>query len=488
MDANPLDVVPGARSSAMLAGLLLLAPALSGCLGVLDEGGDALDLSSDGPSGDEGRLRVFVQGVDAGSYGSASSSVADAVAVAAPADGSNVSLEAVDGHVELASQDPVRVAAGDVEPGTYGSLAFTLTDVHGTYDGDSYEIADLDLRVEADADVPLEAGSTTTVIVGVDLAATGSPGTGFDPGIRVLGARLDGEALDVGEAGPTGEPPVARAEIFNGTGVKIYESDFEAPGGETEAVAKHEEITFTARPSEDPDGTVTARSWSFSDGATDRGKTVTHAFATGGIHEATLTVADDQGNEDSVTFQIPVRYLVAEDGEDLYQGDASGSFTAGGDALVTGPAQEETRSSHTFEIPEIERSSSDSSDGSGDDGADRNASGLAGDGTRWSVPVHGGGHGAGGVDDPDNARRLAAATFQLDWSGEGDAYTLQVQRDGEVLAQDSGDAGNVTLDLQQIDGWYMDGGNYTVEVRYDQGIDGSYELEVTGTYIPIPTE
>lgn len=490
MDPALLGDGPASRTVVLLTGLLLLAPAFSGCLGAIDDSvaDGRLSLgSSDGDvADDEGRLRVFVQSIDAGSYASASSSVADPVA--APAAGSNASLAAADGHVDLTSQDPVEVADGGVGPGTVDAVAFTLTDVHGTYDGSSFEVGDLDLRIEVVTGVPVETGSTTTVIVGVDLAATGSPETGFEPGVRLLGARQDGEALDVGEAaGPPGEPPVARAEIFNGTGVKVYESNFEAAGGETEAVAKHEEITFTARPSTDPDGSVEAFRWSFSDGASAQGKTVTHAYGTGGIHEATLTVTDDRGVEDSITFQLPVRYLVGEDGEDLFTGNASGSFAAGGDDLVTGPAQEETRASHTFEIPDIERSPASSDDGSGDDGTDEDASGPSDDGS-WDLPVHGGGHGAGDVDDPDSARRLAAVTVDLTWTGDQDAYTLQVSRDGDTLAQGSGDTGNITLELSQVDGWYTDGGNYTVQVQYDQGVDGSYDVEVTGTYIPIPTE
>lgn len=475
---------PG-RVAVLATAILLLGPALSGCLGAIDDsvGDDDLDLTGDGAdAGSTGDLRVFVQAVDVGDYDSAETTVADVEA--APAVGENVSLEAPDGHVDLASQDPVLVGSGDVALGEYGSVAFTLTDIHGTYDGEDYEISELDRRVHAGAGVPVEEGSTTTLILGIDLAAADDPSTGFDPTFTTLGARLDGEAIDLPEenTGPAGEPPVARAEVFNGTGVKIYESDFEAPGGEAEAVAKHETITWTARPSEDPDGTVTSYEWSFSDGASASGKTVNHAFHTGGIHAATLTVTDDRGNEDTLTVEVPVRYLVSEDGEDLFDGNASGSFTAGGDDVAPGAAQEETRREHTFEIAEIEHTSSNASDGSGsDDETDEDT--RAPD---TSIPVHGGGHGAGDVEDPEKARRLAATTFNLTWENPDYVYTLEVSREGETLAEETGDNGSVEVELQQIDGWYMDGGNYTTEVQYDQGAGGEYEVDVTGTYIPVP--
>jgi hypothetical protein len=480
------------RRITLVVALALLGPALSGCLGSIDNTVDDsnLELGSNGSDdGQETVLRVFVQRMDAGDYGSASTTVAEPAAQ--PAKGAEVTLDAPEGHVDLASQDPVPVGTAKVDPGQYDSVAFTLTDVHGTHDGSEYEIPDLGLRVDVDAGVPVDEGSTTTVIVGADLSAAGDPATGFDPAFPLLGARQDGTPVDLSGngTGSTGEPPVARAEVFNGTGVKIYESNFEAPGGETEAVNKRETVTWTARPSDDPDGSVASYEWSFSDGASATGTTVKHAFETGGIHSATLQVTDDRGNTDTLDLEIPVRYLVSEDGEDLFDGNASGSFAAGGDELAPGEAQENTREEHTFEVPSIKRTSSSESDGSGESGNDTDASGPD-DGTYpgTSIPIHGGGHGAGDVEDPDSVRRLAAATFDLTWSGQEDAYTLQVSRDGEVLAEKSGDTGNLSIELNQLDGHYLDGGNYTAQVQYDQGVEGSYELDVTGTYIPIPTK
>ncbi|HET6867028.1 MAG TPA: PKD domain-containing protein, partial [Solirubrobacteraceae bacterium] len=55
-------------------------------------------------------------------------------------------------------------------------------------------------------------------------------------------------------------------------------------------------ITFDGAHSSDPDdGDTLTYVWSFDDGATATGATVTHAFSTPGVHTATLTVTDPAG-------------------------------------------------------------------------------------------------------------------------------------------------------------------------------------------------
>lgn len=66
------------------------------------------------------------------------------------------------------------------------------------------------------------------------------------------------------------------------------------------------ECHFDGSASADPDGTVTAYSWDFGDGAVDTGATVTHTYAATGTWPVTLTVTDDDGATAQVTRQVSV--------------------------------------------------------------------------------------------------------------------------------------------------------------------------------------
>lgn len=60
-------------------------------------------------------------------------------------------------------------------------------------------------------------------------------------------------------------------------------------------------VTFDARSSLDPDGSIVSYRWTFGDGATAVGDQVAHIFASPGSYVITLTVADDDGVEHSVS-------------------------------------------------------------------------------------------------------------------------------------------------------------------------------------------
>lgn len=68
-----------------------------------------------------------------------------------------------------------------------------------------------------------------------------------------------------------------------------YQSGTPAPG---------ESITFQNR-SFDPDGNLDTVEWTFGDGATASGDTVTHSYPTAGTHTVTLTVTDTAGASDT---------------------------------------------------------------------------------------------------------------------------------------------------------------------------------------------
>lgn len=65
-------------------------------------------------------------------------------------------------------------------------------------------------------------------------------------------------------------------------------------------------VTFDGSASSDPDGTVTAWSWSFGDGTVAAGSRATHVYSTPGIFTASLTVTDQDGMSSTSSAEIVV--------------------------------------------------------------------------------------------------------------------------------------------------------------------------------------
>jgi len=72
-------------------------------------------------------------------------------------------------------------------------------------------------------------------------------------------------------------------------------------------------LTFDAGGSSDADGTIASYDWTFGDGTTASGETVSHTYASTGSYDATLTVTDDDGRTDTTTVTIRVDELRAPD-------------------------------------------------------------------------------------------------------------------------------------------------------------------------------
>jgi len=60
-------------------------------------------------------------------------------------------------------------------------------------------------------------------------------------------------------------------------------------------VATGESVTFDGTGSSDSDGSIAAYDWTFGDGTTASGATVSHAYDSAGTYDVTLTVTDDDG-------------------------------------------------------------------------------------------------------------------------------------------------------------------------------------------------
>ncbi len=65
-------------------------------------------------------------------------------------------------------------------------------------------------------------------------------------------------------------------------------------------------VSFNGSTSSDPDGSIASWAWTFGDGGTGSGATVSHTFAAAGGYTAQLTVTDNQGATNSTSVPISV--------------------------------------------------------------------------------------------------------------------------------------------------------------------------------------
>ncbi len=65
-------------------------------------------------------------------------------------------------------------------------------------------------------------------------------------------------------------------------------------------------VTFDASASADADGSVAAYTWTFGDGATGEGESVSHVYAAVGTYAVTLTVTDNEGKSSTVEKSVQV--------------------------------------------------------------------------------------------------------------------------------------------------------------------------------------
>lgn len=66
-------------------------------------------------------------------------------------------------------------------------------------------------------------------------------------------------------------------------------------------------VTFNATSSSDSDGYIVSYSWAFGDGTSGTGVTASHTYSVAGSYSVTLTVRDEDGAIDTVTYTVTAR-------------------------------------------------------------------------------------------------------------------------------------------------------------------------------------
>lgn len=281
----------------ILCGLLLLAPALSGCvdsgssqatgtlhISLLDTvTGDPVVLSTEGAWGlSAGEAPAWYRAVDANNtwqmVGSGSAS-------------------SLNGTVPAGAYQGIRLAFNTVErAGTEAIL------------------------VESGFDLPLgfnvNEGQDTTIEVGFaweDALFQSKDGLAFRPALkslRILEGDLETESLSAQEIAVGGtKPPVARMRVFDPTGLEVFESDFVAESKTDPVIANPGNITFAASASEalQPEAEIETYEWLMPDGTVLEGVTVEYPLTDAANQTVRLTVTDSAGGTDSQSIMLAVR-------------------------------------------------------------------------------------------------------------------------------------------------------------------------------------
>ena len=180
------------------------------------------------------------------------------------------------------------------------TVATTTTDTHGYY---SFSGSDLSPGMYSIQFVlpqnyrfsPQNNGTDDTTDSDANRSTGRTPqGTFFGPNPNNIS--VDAGMYMVEEQTPPGEPgtPVPQDEIN-------HPPTADGTAGEPYKALIGEELQFNGSRSYDADGTIVSWHWSFGDGTTANGTTITHVYTKEGSYSVSLTVTDNDGAAD--TFQ-----------------------------------------------------------------------------------------------------------------------------------------------------------------------------------------
>ncbi|MHB9287017.1 PKD domain-containing protein [Halobacteriales archaeon Cl-PHB] len=232
-----------------------------------------------------------------------------------------------------------RVGLGNVEPGLYALLAGHPTTTS--------------ISVEASVNSnTVDDGEPVSVNATADYDGTGDVAVRFD--LMANGAVVDSRTVTVGNERvegrftprfAPGEYEVAVSGVTAGT---VTVRDVTAPvadAGSDREVEVGETVEFVGSGSTDDVG-ITNHGWTFGDGSTATGPTVSHSFDASGTYDVELTVEDAAGNADTDVATV----LVAP--EAASGGGGAGSSTSGASSSPP-PAADIALVDATLETPAI---------------------------------------------------------------------------------------------------------------------------------------
>ncbi|SFS10746.1 PKD repeat-containing protein [Halomicrobium zhouii] len=369
------------------------------------------------------------------------------------------------------------------ENGTYDA---TLTVTDGANNTDT---ATVPVTVEAeDTDA-----APTAVLEAPESVMAGEPATfdarnsTDDEGIVSYQWTVDGASVDAD--GPTLERTFADAGTYT-VGVTVVdgsdqtnatttdvtveaapdEPPMAAASADPTTVAPGEPVAFDGTASTD-DGEITAYEWGFGDGNASDGATASHAYASAGEYEATLTVTDDANNSADATVPVTVEAEETDDDSEDESGDdeSDGSDDAD-DRDDSGDSDDADDSDDSDGPDETDDSGDDSPSSSPSDGSP--SSGGSSGGTGGAAPPADESSSAS-VSQTDDGRLVVT----VENAAEGEAVSADVPGDEnatglrsvELVPDTDADELNVTLspsdDVSAPNG--TDAGLY--EVRTENG-------------------
>lgn len=279
------------------------------------------------------------------------------------------SVQAAGGNVPAGTYDQVRIQLRDLDTGAAteaGASGNASGDGHAHADGgadDGHAHGEGSSAAEIPTDIPINLtfevteDDPTEVDIVIDVGAS-LEGDSFQPVISRAEVTVDGETetlddvsvLTREEAGeisadaPDTAPPVARIDVFNPDGEKVYETDFQAESGafvnsKESAYPIGETLRFSGSASEAvaTGASIDTYTWEFGDGNTTTGTTVSHAYDQQGVFEVKLTATDTNGVSDDLRIHIVVlaKNWTATLAEEGFEEDAGEWTTESADDLTT---------------------------------------------------------------------------------------------------------------------------------------------------------
>ncbi|MEO8931334.1 MAG: PKD domain-containing protein [Lacisediminihabitans sp.] len=241
----------------------------------------------------------------------------------------------------------------------------SFTDFIGRQVGTSQYIAEVWVKPTGAVFVVLEQGSTVLTAVAVP-GLTYTAGTQLQVRVRVTGTSpttLQAKVWPTGQAEPstwaaTRTDTTAALQTAGSLGVQGYLSSSATspvttsfdnlsattsvapPPNQTPVAAFTSAtsglgVTVNGSTSSDPDGTVTAYSWTFGDGQNGTGVTASHSYAAAGTYSIGLTVTDNSGAASAVvthavTVTAPPANVLAQDAFGRTVSSGWGSADVGG--------------------------------------------------------------------------------------------------------------------------------------------------------------